>query len=202
MSRHVPATKVRYFPALTGLVLVVALAAPAGAAPAAVRICATCHAEDGLGVGERKVPIIAAIPAVHIEEAIYAYKDGARECVYEPLMCEHARRLTDEEVADLAEHYSALPRRHLDESFDPALARRGEALHEAACSRCHVRPDDPRVADRLGPPLHGQRGEYLRYALESYLSGTRENLLPEMEAEITKLDSNDVAALVNYYVSF
>ncbi len=202
MSRHVPATKVRFFQSLAGTVLIVALAAPAGAAPDAVSICATCHAEDGLGVGERKVPIIAAMPAVHIEEAIYAYKDGARQCLYEPLMCEHAGRLTDEEVADLAEYYSALPRKSVDESFDPALAKRGEALHEGACSRCHVRPDDPRAADRLGPPLHGQRAEYLRYALESYLSGTRENLLPEMENEVLKLDSEDVAALVNYYVSF
>ena len=202
MSRPVPATKVRYFSAWIGIALIAALAAPADAAPAAVRTCATCHAEDGLGVGERRVPIIAAMPAVHIEEAIYAYKDGARQCLFEPLMCEHARRLSDEEIADLAEHYSALPRRPLDESFDPALAKRGEALHASACSRCHVSPDDPRVEDRLGPPLHGQRSDYLRYALESYLSGTRENLLAEMEAEITKLGTDDVEALVNYYVSF
>lgn len=202
MSRHVPATKVRYIPSLASIALIAILAPPAVAAPAATSICVTCHAEDGLGVGERKVPIIAAMPAVHIEEAIYAYKDGARQCLYEPLMCEHAGRLTDEEVADLAEYYSALPRKSVDETFDPALAQRGEALHEGACSRCHVRPDDPRVADRLGPPLHGQRAEYLRYALESYLSGTRENLLPEMEAEVVKLGRDDIEALVHYYVSF
>ena len=60
------------------------------AAPEIVEACKSCHAEDGAGVGKAIVPIIAGMPAVHIEEALYAYKDGARQCLEEPVMCDTA----------------------------------------------------------------------------------------------------------------
>mgnify|MGYP001813373990 CR=1 FL=1 len=172
------------------------------AAPDIVEACKSCHAEDGAGVGKANVPIIAGMPAVHIEEAMYAYKDGARQCLEEPVMCDTADLLSDENIADLAEHYAALPRNSLDEPFDEELAAIGETVHNKLCARCHLPPDDPDVADMLGPPLHGQRAAYLSYALEPYLNGTRENLLPEMEEKIELLDNGDVEVLVNYYVSY
>lgn len=171
-------------------------------APDAVGLCVACHAEDGAGVGKMVVPIISGMPAVHIEEALYAYKDGARDCVLLPLMCDTAEELSDESIADLAEYYAAMPRQSLDESYSPALASSGREIHEALCDQCHVPPDDPEVADALGPPLHGQRSIYLRYALDAYLDGSRENLLPAMEEKILLLDDDDVEALVNYYVSY
>ena len=58
------------------------------------------------------------------------------------------------------------------------------------------------VSEALGIPLHGQRADYLQYALESYLNGSRENLLPEMEEKIRQLDHDDIRALINYYVSY
>lgn len=174
----------------------------AQAAPAIVEACKSCHAEDGAGVGKAIVPIIAGMPAVHIEEALYAYKDGARQCVEEPVMCDTAALLSDENIADLAEHYGALPRNSLFELFDTELAAIGEQVHSKLCARCHLPPDDPDVADVLGPPLHGQRSAYLRYALEAYLNGTRENILAEMEEKIGLLDDGDVAVLVHYYASY
>jgi len=174
----------------------------AAAAPAIVEACKSCHAEDGAGVGKKVVPVIAGMPAVHIEEALYAYKDGARQCLEEPVMCDTAVLLTDENIADLAAYYAAIPRPSLDETVDDGLAALGEPVHRKLCARCHVPPDDPDVADVLGPPLHGQRADYLRYALESYLSGTRENLLDEMKEKISLLDEGDVEALTHYYGSF
>jgi len=182
--------------------LILVIAGETQAVPPIVEACKSCHAEDGAGVGRAIVPIIAGMPTVHIEEALYAYKDGARQCLEEPVMCDTAVLLSDENIADLAEHYGALPRNSLDEPFDAELAAIGERVHRKLCSRCHLPPDDPDVQDVLGPPLHGQRSEYLRYALEAYLSGTRENLLPEMEEKIELLDDGDVAVLVNYYASY
>lgn len=170
--------------------------------PAIVAACKACHAEDGAGVGIHFVPVITGIPAAHIEEALYAYKDGARQCLEEPVMCDTAVLLTDENIADLAAYYAAIPRPSLDETVDDQLAAIGEPVHRRLCARCHVAPDDPDVADVLGPPLHGQRADYLRYALESYLSGTRENLLDEMKEKISLLDEGDVEALAHYYGSF
>ena len=193
---------VRNTPAILVFLLTAVLSGAAQAAPAIVEACRSCHAEDGAGVGKANVPIIAGMPAVHIEEALYAYKDGARQCLEEPVMCDTADLLSDENIADLAEHYGALPRGSVDEPFDAELAAIGEKVHSRLCGRCHLPPDDPDVEDMLGPPLHGQRSAYLRYALEAYLDGARENLLPEMEEKIGLLDEGDVAVLVNYYTSY
>lgn len=183
-------------------VLILTALSPAAAAPAIVEACKSCHAEDGAGVGKKTVPIISGMPAVHIEEALYAYKDGARQCLEEPVMCDTAVLLSDENIADLAEYYAAIPRPSLDETTDDELAAIGEPVHRKLCARCHLPPDHPDAGDVLGPPLHGQRADYLRYALESYLSGTRENLLDEMKEKISLLDEGDVEALANYYGSY
>ena len=42
--------------------------------------CADCHGVDGLARENLDAPVIAGMPATHIEEAIYAYRDGARQC--------------------------------------------------------------------------------------------------------------------------
>lgn len=183
--------------------LAVLVGPPALAAPPIVDACKSCHAEDGSGVGKRVVPVIAGMPAVHLEEALYAYKDGARQCLEEAAMCDTAALLSDEEVADLAAYYAAIPRPSLEaQDVDPALADLGEPVHRRLCARCHLPPNDPDVADVLGPPLHGQRADYLRYALAAYLSGARENLLDEMKQKIELLDEGDVEALAHYYGSY
>ena len=187
-------------PALLCLTLL--LAASAHAAPAIIETCKTCHDEDGSGVGKPYVPIIAGIPAVHIEEALFAYKDGARQCEVEPAMCSTAAALSDEQIAELAAYYGALERYSHASTFNETLAAQGKEIHERLCARCHLPPDDPDVAHAMGIPLHGQRADYLRYALESYMVGRRENLLPEMEEKIRQLDHDDIRALVNYYVSY
>jgi cytochrome c553 len=179
-------------------------AAPAIAdtAPPLTTGCADCHGADGLAAENLDAPVIAGMPAAHIEEAIYAYKDGARQCRYEPLMCETVLHTSDERIANLAEHYAKQTRDSSNEAFDSALAAKGETIHKKLCKQCHLPPDDPEVADALGIPLHGQRSVYLRYALKSYLDGRRENLLDTMGDRLRKLDSDDIEALVNYYASF
>ena len=54
------------------------------AAPANIEVCAACHGVDGSGAGYPYVPIIAGTPAAHLEEALFAYQDGARRCVGVP----------------------------------------------------------------------------------------------------------------------
>lgn len=164
--------------------------------------CADCHGVDGLARENLDAPVIAGMPAAHIEEAIYAYRDGARQCRYEPLMCETVKHTSDERIADLAEHYAAQRRGPSNEPYDAELAAKGAALHQELCSQCHVPPDDPGVADRLGIPLHGQRSVYLRYALTSYMDGRRENLLDAMGEKLKQLDADGIEALVNYYASY
>ena len=179
------------------------LAASIGAAaPAKLEVCVACHGEDGEGVGFDYVPIIAGTPAAHLEEALYAYQDGARKCVGVPVMCEAISTLSDAEIVGLADYFSSLPRISSDEPFDSRLARDGELIHAEHCAMCHVSPDDANAEDALGIPLNGQRTAYLRLALGAYMTGDRDTLVPSMAEKIALLDPGKIEALVNYYASY
>ena len=164
--------------------------------------CYACHGTDGMGYGNFSIPIIAGIPAVHIEEALYAYKDGARRCNHAPLMCETASAISDEEIEEVADYFGTQERVSSEQSYAADKAAAGKLVHERLCKGCHVPPDDPDVADALGIPLHGQRGWYLRYALDSYMDGSRENLLPAMAEKLSSLKEADIENLINYYTSY
>jgi len=191
-------------PLLLAAALLLQLVAGASAeeAPAVVNVCVACHGEDGSAPVLDQVPVIAGIPASHIEEAIYSYQDGARRCIDVPAMCEAVSPLSEDEVADAAEYYAAQQRVNSGEPYSEQLASKGKDLHEQYCSKCHARPDDPGAADALGIPLHGQRSAYLRHAFASYFNGTRDTLLPAMEEELRKLTPDDIEALINYYASY
>jgi cytochrome c553 len=164
--------------------------------------CFGCHGADGMGKADPMYPVIAGIPAAHIEEAIYAYIDGARQCLREPRMCETVASLTEADVSAAAEYFSSLVREYNLEEFDAELAAQGAILHERHCAACHVPPHDEDVAYAIGIPLHGQRPDYIRYAIRAYFGGNREPLLDTMAHEIRQLDQDDFDALVNYYSSY
>ena len=63
-------------------------------------------------------------------------------------------------------------------------------------------PTEEDVAYAIGIPLHGQRPDYIRYAIQSYFGGKREPLLDTMAHEIRQLEGADFEALVNYYSSY
>lgn len=170
--------------------------------PDILAVCAACHGGDGNKVSNQYAPVIAAIPAPHFEEAIYAYQDGARRCRDEPAMCSTVESLSDEQVIALADHYSAIERVATNEVFDVKLAKAGEALHVEHCERCHKSPDDVDAESALGIPLSGQRMPYIRYATYAYLHGGRATLVPAMAAKLVELTENDIEALIHYYASY
>ena len=172
------------------------------AAPAVLDACTECHDSHGMGGNNPMVPVIAGIPAGHLEEAIYAYVDGARNCVRIPRMCETVAALSESEVTEIAEYYARQERKASVEVFDKDLAAEGALLHEKHCSKCHLPPDRDGVESAIGTPLHGQKREYLRFALEAYFAGEREALVPIMADAIQNLRPGDLGALVNYYSSY
>jgi len=143
-----------------------------------------CHGDDGMGHGNPMIPVIAGMPAEHIEEAIFAYVDGARRCTREPLMCEIVAALSEDEVFEIAEYFATQSRESPQEDFDTDLAAEGEVLHKQHCSSCHVPPDDENVASAV------------------YFSGDREALLATMANRILLLEPGDLGALVHYYSSY
>lgn len=172
-----------------------------GSAPAAddaaLRMCVSCHGEDGRGT-EADVPIISGIPAVVQEDALFAYLDGDRTCVTKPMMCKITERLSEEQITTLSGHYASMPFAPADEEFDAALAERGKALHQRGCAICHGSDDS---GDGESSILHGQRKVYLRLALQQYVAGERTQL-PAMEKKVADLTGDDIEALVEYYASY
>jgi len=165
------------------------------------KMCIDCHGEDGLGT-ESNMPIIAGETATIQEDAIYAYADGDRTCVSTPMMCKIASRLTDEQIVEYAAHFAQLPYKPAQEEFDPALAEAGQKIHASSCAKCHGADGPGEADDSIGASkLHGQRKDYLRYALERYAAGER-NQLPAMEKVTVPLSADDIEALVNYYASY
>ena len=189
--------------AATTLLTLLLVAAPVfGAGPAKLELCAECHGERGRGVGFDRVPIIAGTPAAHLEEAMFAYRDGARRCVEEPRMCELMVELPEAELAALARYFGAQERYPSGEDFDLTLALNGGQIHEQHCAQCHVFPEDENVGSALGIPLHAQRSGYLRLALDAYRDGYRDTLMPAMLAKLKRLDDDEIEALIHYYVSY
>lgn len=162
-----------------------------------LKICTGCHGEDGRGT-DSDTPIIAGIPAVVQEDAIYAYVDGDRNCGAKPIMCKAVSRLSEDQVRELAEHFAAMPYAPAGEEFDTALAAEGKTLHDNACAICHG-ADDP--GDAEASILHGQRKGYLRYAMQQYAAGERKQL-PAMQKKISAFSDEDIEALLNYYASY
>ena len=165
-------------------------------------VCIGCHGEDGMGKSDPTYPVIAGTPIGHIEEAIFAYIDGARRCVTEPRMCEAVASLSDKQVTVAAMYFSNQVRGPTHEDFDADLAAKGAELHERHCGACHVPPHDENAAHAIGIPLHGQRADYIRFAITAYLRGGREALLETMAHELSLLEPGDLDALVNYYSSY
>jgi len=164
--------------------------------------CAECHGTDGMGQGLPMVPVIAGIPVEHIEDAILAYVDGARRCVNVPRMCETVARLSESEVTEVAEYYAGKTRVSSGQEFDKDLAADGAQVYQHHCATCHLSPDSEDAAHAVGIPLHGQRLDYLRYAIEAYLGGDREVQFKAMADALGVLGPNDIEALVNYYASY
>lgn len=188
----------RFLYCLAGLLLTAA----APDAEAWLEKCFECHGADGMGKADPMYPVIAGMPAAHIEEAIYSYIDGARQCIMEPRMCATVASLTEAQVSEAADYFSSQVRDYNLEDFDAELAAKGAVLHDRHCGACHLPPHDEDVAYAIGIPLHGQRPDYIRYAIRAYFGGKREPLLDTMAHEIQQLDDSDFEALVNYYSSY
>ncbi len=170
--------------------------------PAQLELCAECHGPEGRGVGFDRVPIIAGTPVSHLEEAMFAYRDGARRCVEEPRMCELMVELAEDELVALAAYFGSQERFPSGEEFELTLALNGGQVHEQQCAQCHVYPEDENVESALGIPLHAQRSGYLRLALDAYRNGYRDTLMPAMLAKLKQLDNDEIEALIHYYVSY
>ncbi|MFS2032555.1 c-type cytochrome [Polaromonas sp. CT11-55] len=130
-------------------------------------MCIGCHGIKGYQASfpeVYKVPMISGQGAKYITAALNEYKKGERK---HPTMRAIADSLTDQDIADLAAHYSA------DGAGEPAKAATEPStevkalLAKANCASCHgdnfSKPIDPAY-----PKIGGQHADYLFVALKAY----------------------------------
>jgi len=161
-------------------------------------MCIGCHGADGVSSPMPDVPIIAGIDAVVQEDALFAYRDGGRECGPPGVMCQVSVPLSDDDIVELAAHFAGLPNKPAGEDFDAALAAEGETIHKKDCGICHGM-DGPDIPE--SSILHGQKMAYLRTVMQEYGAGKRDQL-PPMQATISALTPEQTEALLNYYASY
>ena len=133
-------------------------------------MCIGCHSIPGYQASfpeVHKVPMLAGQNAKYMQGALAAYKSGDRK---HPTMRAIAASLSDQDMADLAAYYEALPKAKASVEAKPARQPSPEVealLQKGKCVTCHgenfSKPTDPTF-----PKLAGQHTDYLYVALKSY----------------------------------
>lgn len=172
--------------------------------------CARCHGRDGMGRDGDAFPVIAGQSEDYIYDALAAYAQNKRKS---GVMETAAARLPYSDIAALAEHYAAQPRKPIETAkpLDPALVARGEKIAREglrdtgtpACSSCHGPGKE--TPNPAYPKLAGQHASYLETQLtlwekehDSRGGGPFAGIMRKIAFGMTEADIKAVAA---YYAS-
>ncbi len=180
---------------------------PTGRAPAIAETCNACHGTTAPSPHD-DIPTIHGLPSVVIENALYDFRAETRPCRQSACsargtcpdtdMCEVTAALSDAEIGQLAEWYSAQAFVPVGEPHDPELAARGREIHQANCEKCHA--DGGTRSEEQASLLRGQPKAYLNKALQDYRLAERQ-AVSQMDIGLESLDDDDIAALVEFYSS-
>lgn len=174
-----------------------------------VETCTNCHGKDGVST-ESDVPTIAGYSADSLSSNLSAFKKNERPCPETKIragekkgtktdMCKSVKDLSDGDIKEVAEYYAGKKFVRATQKFDPALAKKGKAIHDANCEKCHA--EGGSVAKDDAGILAGQWMPYLEETFKQYSSDKRP-MPKKMKPKMEKLDKAAIDALINYYGSF
>lgn len=166
--------------------------------------CDNCHGDNGHSTTE-DIPSIGGFSEFGIMDLLESYRVGNRISRKVTLpdgrevdMNMIVKRLSDDEIEAVAAHYSEQTWQPHDQPFDAALARRGAAVHDIKCDKCHseggsVKDDDLAI-------MSGQWRKYLEMEFSDFDEGTRK-MADKMREKFETLSAEDKQAIVEMYVS-
>jgi cytochrome c553 len=178
---------------------VIAAQGTAAGAPA----CAGCHAFNGSSDASGAFPRIARQSAVYLASQLHDFASGVRASA---VMSQVARRLSSDDIADVAAFYARVDAPLLPlKAGDSALIKRGERLATVGsaekqipgCNNCHG-PGGAGEPPSI-PYLAGQYGSYITSTLHLWQQGYRQNNPQGMGLIARSLDDQDIAAVSAYY---
>jgi len=173
-----------------------------------VEECADCHGKNGAST-EADIPIIGGYSVEFLTNNLQAYKDKERFCPETKYrtgskkgtktdMCQIAKGMNENDIKQIAQHFSKQPFVRAKQKFDADLAKKGKQVHDQYCEKCHS--EGGTVAeDDAGMPA-GQWIPYLRHAFDEFYSGKRP-VVKKMKVKLDEINKNDVEALINFYGS-
>ncbi len=164
--------------------------------------CSHCHGENGIGV-EPEVPNLAGQLAAYTYKQLQHYKaKGPRN--HNP-MRRRVRRLSNQEMADVAVFYESLPPAAPDLSQPPVseeitkLVTHGDQQRGlTACAACHGERGEGAPIDT--PAIGGQKIEYFVTTMQLFAQFERARDVYNSMCDLTsRLKDDELQGLAGYY---
>jgi cytochrome c553 len=170
-----------------------------------VKVCASCHAEDGNSALPAN-PVLAGQHADYTLKQLLNFRprDGKPAERPNAVMAGMVANLSGDELRSLAAYFEQQKPR-LRAARDPDLVRLGQAIYRggiparnvAACTACHG-PNGSGIPAQF-PRLAGQFAEYTSAQLRAFRVGERANDPNRMmRAVADKLSDREIAAVAEY----
>jgi cytochrome c553 len=171
-----------------------ALAGDAEAGKRKAEVCAACHGPHG-NATIPGTPSLAGHPAYYTHWQLIMFRNTKRK---DSQMQPIAERLSDDDMADLAEYYAAQASepRPGRPTIDAATREAGEQItSKHHCTSCH----GPGLAGQEAVPrLVGQDQQYLMKRLRGYKTQTTSDLDGQMTSSAQALTGDDIEVLARY----
>lgn len=166
-----------------------------GEAVAKEHKCAKCHGDTGISEEDDTPSIAGQMRSYHFKQ-LMDYKHSTRD---EKTMVKRARKLTQEEAADLAAFYEAQTPEQPPEREAPTLATEGDKSRLLlSCDVCHGKSGVGYGME--SPVLRGQKPVYFVDAMMAFKEGDRENdSYGRMRWIADQLTDDEIKALAAYY---
>ncbi len=166
------------------------------------KMCAVCHGKDGNSHYD-EVPSIAGYSTFYFTEAMKDYKTGDRPSEmfqaqgYNPTnMKAITEKLSDDQLAKLADHFAAQEFKKRPQYFDAKLAKKGKRLYKRYCEKCHSE-NGTEPSDDAGI-LGGQSMSYLQEQLKYFKEGKRTQD-KKMAIALKKLKPGDLNKILHFF---
>jgi cytochrome c553 len=170
--------------------------------------CSRCHGVAGNGISISPLfPILAAQQATYLEQQLKKLRQRDRADPHaRAFMWGISRGLTDEQIAGVAQYFSAQSAAPPSSALDPALVQKGKEIYEnplqlesgaVNCANCHGLHGEGKSKQAI-PRLAGQHPGYLNLQVHYYRWMQRTSaIMNQVSAALTE----DQIAAVTMYAS-
>ena len=160
--------------------------------------CAGCHGTNGVSSGPA-TPTISGLSKDYFKEMMEEYASGEYPST---IMGRIAKGYSEEEIAQMADHFAGLPFVAAKQDFDKAVVDKGAKLHDKYCEKCHA--EGGTSAEDDAGVLAGQWLLYTKWSLSDFVAGHRtapKKMEKKLSAMMEKEGKDGLHALISYYAS-